>query len=321
VSAPTLDAAEGAAFERWGGEYREAPVLFLLGAPRTGSTLAYQALVNAYHLAYLSNLVNDVFPRHPILGLLLHARLEDGAPVPYRSSFGKTAGPLGPSEASAVVSRWCGGGHPSEQVSATVLADQVGHLRRTAAATWGALARPLTIKNAWNCFRVPALADALPGARFLWIRRDAGSAAISDLESRRHLGSLQTWNSASPADYEELRKRPYWEQGVEQQAGFHRVLSRDLGELPGYRWASFWYEDFCRRPGEVLRVALDRLAAGGLALEPRGDFPDAFDQNDHRGSEHPDHRKIWEFLDSQGRFADLRYPAHGPAPSAEDADQ
>src|SRR5262249_56110060 len=49
-----------------------APSVLILGAPRTGSTLLYQAMVRFFRLPYFSNLANDVFPTRPALAAPLH---------------------------------------------------------------------------------------------------------------------------------------------------------------------------------------------------------------------------------------------------------
>ncbi len=197
------------------GSPPEPTPVFILGAPRTGSTFLYQCLIAAYRLGYISNLTNDHFADAPILGWAI-AR---GLPEPelaFESAFGKTRGALAPSEGSAIMQRWCGGGHPSELTSSGVLPDQRAHLRRTLAAAQLLQSTPILIKNAWNCFRVSALAELLPGACFIWIRRDIEACALSDLEARVLVqGSPDVWNSASPRNLDELRKLPVWEQVVE----------------------------------------------------------------------------------------------------------
>src|SRR5262249_7932126 len=117
--------------------------------------------------------------------------------------------------------------------------------------------KPLVIKNAWNCFRIPALARLLPAARFLWVRRDIGTAAKSDLHARYSTkGSPVIWNSATPHNVESLRARPYWEQVVENQFEFNAAMHRDLNAHAKERFLEVWYEDLCADPS----FTLDRIA-------------------------------------------------------------
>lgn len=223
----------------------EARAVFILGAPRTGSTLLFQLLAHCYHTAPLTNLVNDAFAAHPSLGVALSEQLRDSAAIEFTSSYGKTRGPLGPSEGSAVFCRWFGSGEPSALHSVVPLPGMEAHIQDTVRAVWGSLARPFLTKNAWNCFRVAELARILPASTFIWIRRDVVSAAVSDLESRYRRGGPDTWNSATPANYQEIIARPYWEQVVEQQAAFSTAIESDLKALDGARSLELWYEDLC----------------------------------------------------------------------------
>ena len=45
--------------------------VFVLGAPRTGSTWLYQAICGGLELPFISNLTNDLFPDAPIVGLAI----------------------------------------------------------------------------------------------------------------------------------------------------------------------------------------------------------------------------------------------------------
>jgi hypothetical protein len=219
-----------------------APALFVLGSPRTGSTFLYQVLVSAFSLPFIDNLTNQFFPRTPILGLLMGASIPEA--IGFSSRYGKTTGLRQPSEGSAVVAHWFGGGHPSQLVSNRVRDGMESHLVATLRATNALLGGPLTIKNAWNCFRTDYLAAALPAANFVWVRRDIAAAAKSDLQARYATqGRADTWNSATPANVEALRGRPVWEQVVENQFEFGKAIAATRDCLPRDRFVEIWYED------------------------------------------------------------------------------
>lgn len=230
--------------------------IFILGAPRTGSTFLYQAICAGFELPFFSNDTNDRFAETPIVGLLRQQGEPPWACLSERSAFGKIEGGHQPSEASAVMKRWFGGGHPSEIVSAGFLPGARDHMRRTVQAAFAGSGAPLVIKNAWNCFRVDAIAEALPNAAFVWIRRDIAAAASSDLHARfRVQGDPNVWNSATPRNVEALRARPYWEQVVENQVAFNRAIRASAARLSPERFLELWHEDVCLD----LAGALDRL--------------------------------------------------------------
>jgi hypothetical protein len=244
-----------------------ASAVFILGAPRTGSTALYQAIVHAFGLPFISN---STMADAPIVGILESYRLWSGESGRLISEFGKTNGLHAPSEGSAVMARWCGGGHPSEIMSPAILPNQREHMAATLRTVEGATGKPVVVKNAWNCFRLKSLAEAFPRAGFIWIRRDVMAAARSDLAARyRTKNNPNEWNSATPRNVDELRRRPYWEQVVENQFEFSRaIMEASAGMAPG-RFVEVWYEDFCAAPAvelEKLKTNLDIMRATPHAL-------------------------------------------------------
>lgn len=235
-------------FERYATESVEInrlPLVFLLGSPRTGSTLIYQIVVNFFGFYYFSNFVADHFPETPIVGAALERMLSPRNIVPYESAYGKTSGLWEPSEASAIFKNWFGGGHPSQVVSATVIPKKEAHLVLTMQSIYGLTRKPILVKNAWNCFRIADIARIFPNAHFVWIRRDIARSALSDLAARYKRGGPEVWNSATPANYLEIKKLPYWEQVIEQQYEYNNTMQEELPLYASGRYYWVWYEDIC----------------------------------------------------------------------------
>lgn len=238
-----------------------APAIFIVASPRTGSTLLYQVLARAFQLPFIDNLTNDYFPSVPIVGLASGKSLRQRDLIRFESRFGKSQGITQPSEGSAVMAHWFGGGHPSQVVSASILPGKTAHLRNTLSACYAMLAGPLLTKNPWNSFRVESIAREIPEAAFIWIRRDIRAAAKSDLLARYVVqGNPNSWNSATPANVCDLQARPYWEQVVENQYEFGKAIVDAASTLPKGQFAEIWHEDLVKRPDEALARLRDVLA-------------------------------------------------------------
>ena len=230
------------------GDKQSPPeTLFVLGAPRTGSTILYQSLCSQFGLPFIANLTNDYFPETPIIGFLIQKALP--IEISFESNYGKTSGEGQPSEGSAVLANWFGGGHPSALASSTIVAGKLNHFLTTLEAAESLFGLPLVIKNPWNCFRIEFIAKTLLSARFIWIRRDIVAAAQSDLEARYTTkGTSIEWNSATPRNVEELRRLPPTAQVVENQYEFNMAIENDLKSHASGRWVQIWYEDFLDDP-------------------------------------------------------------------------
>jgi hypothetical protein len=247
-----LEAEERALFARH-DDRGDPAALFILGAPRTGSTVLFQSVVAAFDLPYISNRTNAVRPKSPAPGVVRDFSQRAARPGAFESRYGKTDGELGLSEGSAVMAHWCGGGHPSEIMSAGVLPNRAAHMRATLRAIETACGAPLVVKNAWNCFRLADLARHFPRAGFVWIRRDIFAAAVSDLAARYAVqGDPKVWNSATPRNVEALRSLSPAAQVLENQFEFARAIGDAATALPPNRFAEVWYEDLCSDPAGIL---------------------------------------------------------------------
>jgi hypothetical protein len=262
-----LDEAQAQLFSSLIGDapLSETPAIFILGSPRTGSTLLYQGLAHYLRLPYFSNLANYQFPCHPVLAAPTHHQVLHRIDLEFTSAYGKTVGAFQPSEASAIFRNWFGGDHPSQVNSATILPGKENHLLKTMAVIHRVFSGPLVTKNPWNCFRIADLARLLSSAFFLWIRRDIAQSALSDLAARYVVqGNPLVWNSATPASIEALRKLPYWAQVVENQFEFAEAIQHGLARHAPRRHVQVWYEDFIANPTGTL----DRVAAAMSKILP-----------------------------------------------------
>ncbi|MCB9677379.1 MAG: sulfotransferase [Alphaproteobacteria bacterium] len=171
------------------------PVTVVVGAPRSGTTLTYQLLAASGAFAYPSNLVAR-FWQAPAFGARLATVLGPLLPPPvpaYRSNAGNTEGWSGPHELSWFWREQLAfGAHHGHFAVQPGLAARLGAFEREAG-------RPLLLKSNLLCFAVPALAAALPTARFVWVRRDPVDTALSILAMRERVhGDAGRWWSIEP---------------------------------------------------------------------------------------------------------------------------
>ena len=74
--------------------------IFIIGAPRSGSTLLYQLLVKHTRVGYISNLMS-LFP-HKMITLAEYTKAWHGSRNLKKSNLGYIAGLFSPSEAGAI---------------------------------------------------------------------------------------------------------------------------------------------------------------------------------------------------------------------------
>lgn len=270
-----------------------ARAVFIVGSPRSGTTLLYQLLVRRYRLAYFDNLTARLH-RAPAVAMLVEDRvLGDVHPASYRSRAGKTPGRFGPHECGAFWYRWFPSGDHVHVPPGATPPDHLRALRREVLAMEAVKDRPVVFKNTYNSMRIAPILEALPEARFLVCRRDLVDVAQSLLKCRvRDHGDKETWWSVPPPEIDELRQAPYWEQVVGQAARIYEEIDRRRDGAED-RFLDVAYEDVCDDPRGVLEEIAAFLAGDA---KPRNDVevPPSFERSTGVQVDEEDHERIVE---------------------------
>ena len=178
------------------------PTLFIIGAPRSGSTLLTQLLARATSIGFINNLTAR-FWRAPVLAMAL--QMHAGGLLTrerFDSDRGATFGMEQPSEFGFFWRRWFAY-NDSHAVDADMVAriDQVA-LRSEIAGMSHAASAPMMFKNLAACgMNARFLATVIPQSVFLVVLRDRLATARSILRARYRTSSdFGTWFSVRPPD-------------------------------------------------------------------------------------------------------------------------
>jgi len=254
------------------------PPLFVVGAPRTGTTLVGLHLSNSLRFAGFCNAAK-FNPRTPYLSTreALRASTSLTSSASYDNDYGRAEGPLATSDGWHILARF----FPSRHTEAGP--GDVRHPRRLVALMGlieGLFGAPFMLKNNANSMRVKALADLFPDALFVQVRRALPEAATSLLRARQKHGTqLGDWWSAAPPQF---RQRGEWNGELEQVVatlwGLEQYVAEELEQLAPGRWLPVDYDEFCAAPGDLLAWVEARYAERGVTLEtlPR-EHPSSFE--------------------------------------------
>ena len=250
-----------------------AAPMFILGAPRTGSTLLYQTLVQSLAVGYLNN-AQAMLHGAPLLVARWGGHRPPGGE--FRSDLGLTRGWSGPSEAGAFWYRWFPRDvpHVSDQ---DVAVGTLLSLRQVV----GALTRrlgPMLFKNLTNSMRIRVLASLFPEARFVVVERDLLWTAQSILLARIQVhGNPTRWWSVRVPGWQRLQALPPEEQVTSQVVEIDRIIDADARLVGAERFLRVRYEDFCGDPAAAIEaIRAHWAAAGGVTPDRRGPAPEAF---------------------------------------------
>ncbi|MCP4121703.1 MAG: sulfotransferase [Bacteroidetes bacterium] len=223
------------------------PPIFVIGAPRSGSTLFFQYLLKTFHLAYISNL-SALMPKYNHFTLRTQRALGKlNWNQVARSSYGYIPGLFGPNEAG----KYC-----------DFLFDDQGkehteNVRKTIAYYEKIFAAPLLIKNLNNSLILPEINRVFPNARIVFFQRETSFNAQSILDARmQNLGTRDEWFSVRPEGYKDVLDKDIFFQTVWQVNKIREIIQKDLQRL-NMSSITLRYEDFIANPNDVLRKFRD----------------------------------------------------------------
>ena len=227
---------------------RECPPVFIVGAPRCGSTLLIQAVTRALDVTYMSNrhalffgapaLVEWIAPPNRI------------ASSGFNSHHGVTAEHSGPSECAAWWYRFFPSMPPYVSRGALSVKEQKAFRRSLETLTFAAR-RPVVLKNLYASVRIQEIARVVPEAKFIFIQRGVVANAHSLLEGRMQSnGNYGEWWSLPTPGYEDVLDAEPAVQVVEQVRRINSLILNDLNSMVGDpdRIMEVRYEEFCDNP-------------------------------------------------------------------------
>ncbi|MDX1408716.1 MAG: sulfotransferase, partial [Saprospiraceae bacterium] len=157
---------------------RGYPHIFVLGPPRSGTTLLYQLMVQSLGLAYFCNIV-DEHPRFAVtLTRLLRSRMRSHQ-SDFESNYGRTKSIVGPSEGLHIWRQW----FPDSYIDEHYLTDRMMlAIQQTLGAISETMQSSFVNKDPHHCVRVRVLNSLFPNALFIVIKRDPVATAESMLK-------------------------------------------------------------------------------------------------------------------------------------------
>lgn len=256
------------------------PPLFIVGPPRSGTTLVYLLLFNAFRFAYLPNL-SKYFPFAPATSSAVGSLLFSYEPT-YESTHGIVRGLMAPCSGWRLFHRW----FPEHDHSKPVQSQKLYELRNIVRLQEIIFRAPFAVKNNNNSTRVDHLAGVFPEALFIHVRRNLVDATLSLLEARRQYGIEvnEWWSVAPPAVYNQTFSSAL-EQAVVAVQETHRCIERSLGQIDEQRWCVVAYEEVCSDPSVLEAWVEGTYANAGMALcRRRAATPPRFEPNHRRPS-------------------------------------
>ncbi len=244
--------------KKYSGLNDQAPV-FIVGAPRTGSTVLFQLLSCYTRVTYISNLM-AMFPRYmAIIHRLTKYRIDNNKEV-KESNYGIISGLHAPNEASKIFDFWINM-NSSAQAKSSVKTTVYRITRQSNC--------PLLVKSMGVSVKLSALKEYFPNAKIVFIKRNALYTAQSILKARLDInGDANAWWSIKPLGYESVLSMPPPYQVLWQVQNINQQIERALRETK-LTHVAIDYQQLCINPLATVATICDKLG-----IERRKNFFD-----------------------------------------------
>lgn len=248
------------------------PIIYIVGAPRSGTTLLSQLVSRYLPIGYINNLIARFWLR-PSVGIRLsHILMGESArqEIRFNSVHGVTAELAGPHEFGYFWRYWfklddAGTHHLSAAELADV--DSAGLKSALENEILASLGMPVVFKNVICGFQAPLLGEIHKNSLFIHIDRDLCSTCASILKSRHErYGSYSTWWSLKPSTFSSLPVDPV-EQVITQVIDCRRELNGQISKS-GVAFLNIQYEELCGNPNGVLQMICDQVTGMGYPMSP-----------------------------------------------------
>lgn len=247
----------------------KCPPLFIVGAPRCGTTLPYLYLLERFGFGYFPNLAKELDATPILAGLLAHHLAPHTSS--YESRYGQVRGRSAPSDGWEIFHRW----FPRYDLHRPVQRQRLHELRAIVAAYERIYSAPFINKNNHNSVRIRELNALFPDALFIHVTRDVVDASLSLLQARQfHDVELGDWWSCVPPQYLDRAFDSQVEQAVYTIVGVRQHVEQRLAALDSNRWLQLAYEDFCRQPEALVDWVRSRYDCGLLRERANFDAPE-----------------------------------------------
>jgi len=244
--------------------------VFIVGPPRSGSTILYQSITNRFEVSYIDNLT-CMFYRNLLFGNRMSNLIYNACPHnTSKSNFGNTSeyGFHAPSECGEFWYQWL----PRDKhfIDYSDFDEKVvNQIQKEIFSIIQFEKKPFVFKNLNAGQRLRLISRVAPKAKIIFIKRKTLDNALSIYQSRLKNGIKEDeWWSIMPPNVSELNRLPLYEKIVKQIYYIEKQIMDDKYLFPSKNFLKIQYEDYLDNPNNHLDIIKDFI---GSDIKERND--------------------------------------------------
>lgn len=242
------------------------PTIHVLGAPRSGTTLATQLISSFLDVGYINNLI-AAFWKAPLYGIELSKKLlNDDFTSNFTSDYGRTNTINEPHEFGYFWNHHLKYDSLQQQNPSHENKIDWQELSLLIKNMTYSFEKPLLFKSFLLGFHAHKFYTYLPQTKYIYIKRNLLDNVISILNLRKNLnGDINIWGSIKPLQYNTLKDMTVYEQIVGQILCIEHAYLNQLSHIPKTNKSIINYEDLCDAPKEFL----NKLTQESIHFKPK----------------------------------------------------
>ncbi|XOF34025.1 MAG: sulfotransferase [Candidatus Electrothrix sp. YB6] len=242
--------------------------IFIIGVPRSGTTLISQLLSACADVGYVNNLMAR-FWQAPAVGAQLSCEVLKRRLFTGDSAYGQTLYPEEPHEF---------GGFWRSVLNYSDMAQK----ETDKGIDWDALVitlnriasvyqRPVVYKVFQLYWHLAAFHSYLPSSKWIWVRRNSVDNALSLLQMRKDkTGAADSWFSARPLGADKYDSEPAPVQVVAQVKLIEDWIEGQLAQIPNDASLQINLDDLCKEPEYTIKNLIAELNLSPLEKNIQG---------------------------------------------------
>lgn len=275
------------------------PFLFIIGLPRSGTTLFSQFLAHTFDIGFFNNIAAR-FYKAPLHGIRLsEILLNDKNKTDFRSNYAKTGHLSDIHEFGYFWRHWLKKESLNDIANYLNKENEIDwvNLKQCLSSIQNEFGKGLIAKNIFGSYHMPKLADLLGTSVFLLIERDELDVACSILDARKkYYGSkLDKWWSYAPPEVLDLISLDHQKQIAGQIYYLSKFYNSELKKLSNKHYLKISYQELCNQPEQIaLKVQKHVIEHFDYKLEICSDIPSSFPFKTHQNR--TEERNVFESL-------------------------
>ena len=249
---------------------KSSPPVFIIGPPRSGTTVLYQLLCKHFNFGYTNNFVADWYNIPITATRLYNIFSSQTSSIELTSNFGKSSNLYGPNEFGKFWYRWFSKTHELKDNYPLI----ENKLRLEIAGLTKIHQKPMLFKNVINSMRINVLSQIFDNSIFIVLNRKNLDIAQSILNARIELynNKNHSWSvitSALQTDPE----IPYYKQIVNQIRGVTSNINLARKNIGDNKFIFVDYKELCNNTDQVLKSIHSQLNTRGIRVDAYNNYP------------------------------------------------